>query len=402
MPYQRSTRYPELFKPGDGAVWWAFLPVAKGRRERVSTKHTDELAAHRWYLERIRRAPSEAVGAAPKKDRTLEHALAARLEWLTSARESDDPTRRKLSAETINFYEKKSKPLVNVLGADTLLSSIGHEEIRRYISVRAKTTKATTIAKELTALSMAMKLARKDGVDCARFDDIKPEDFAAVYVPKTRWLTESEVDAMLEVLNTKRRGLFAFLVMTGATFPSEVAPFRRSMLEVKTFTVRIPGTKRDTRDRTIVIPSYGRRFLDVALEGLEKEPESTFEAWTNIRGDLHDAARLLSLCAPCRAARLAWARHAKGTKRPVPGGSCKACARAKPFAPCSPNDLRRTFAQWLVRSGVPYELAAPMMGHKDTKMLQLVYGRRDATSVAGLVEIALRSAPKGARERKAG
>ncbi len=59
--------------------------------------------------------------------------------------------------------------------------------------------------------------------------------------------------------------------------------------------------------------------------------------------------------------------------------------------------------QWLVRSGVPYELVYPMAGHSSPAMLERVYGRRDAGSVAELVEMALKKAPKGARGgRKAG
>jgi hypothetical protein len=43
--------------------------------------------------------------------------------------------------------------------------------------------------------------------------------------------------------------------------------------------------------------------------------------------------------------------------------------------PCSPNDLRRTFATWLRAAGAPTELIAPTMGHADTRMVERVYGR---------------------------
>ena len=52
----------------------------------------------------------------------------------------------------------------------------------------------------------------------------------------------------------------------------------------------------------------------------------------------------------------------------------RACARAS-IPRCTPNDLRRTYSTWLRADGVPNELSAPTMGHKDTRMLDRVYAR---------------------------
>jgi hypothetical protein len=52
----------------------------------------------------------------------------------------------------------------------------------------------------------------------------------------------------------------------------------------------------------------------------------------------------------------------------------RACARAG-IQRCTPNDLRRTYSTWLRADGVPNELSAPTMGHKDTRMLDRVYAR---------------------------
>lgn len=395
--YTRHAKYRELFRPGEGSIWWAFLPRidgSKGRMVRVSTGHRDAEAAHRWYLERVR--SSALVSPSPKKDRTLFDALTARLKWLRSAQEQEDATRKKLSPETIRFYERKSKPLLAVLGGETLLSTIGHEDIRRYIVERSASAKATTIAKELTTLATAMRLARKDGVDCADFDDIKPEDFAARYVPRDRWLTEPELEAIVfgGVLLPERAAIVAWIAATGSTYPSEVRAVRKRT-HVRDYHVHIPGTKAGARDRWIVVPSHSRRFFDFAVKNL---PVEGFAAWGNIRRDLHAAAALCSRCPECRRARLAWARHEPGQSRPEE--PCVECKRTPNFAPFCPTDLRRTFAQWLVRSGVPYELAAPMMGHADTKMLEKVYGRRDVTNVATLVEGILVDAPTAARGAK--
>jgi integrase len=217
-----------------------------------------------------------------------------------------------------------------------------------------------------------------------------------LYVPRTRWLSEAEVDALIEVLPSKRAAVVAFIVATSATYPSEVTQVTRSMISGDV--VRVPGTKRSTRDRTLRVPSHGRRFLKFALKHATRQGEALFEPWSNIRGDLHDAARLLSLCPKCRENRLAWARHVEGATKPGTA-RCKACERTPTFPPLCPTDLRRTFVQWLVRSGVPYELVYPMTGHNSPRMLEQVYGKRDATAVADLVELALKKAPKTARRR---
>jgi len=52
----------------------------------------------------------------------------------------------------------------------------------------------------------------------------------------------------------------------------------------------------------------------------------------------------------------------------------RACARAG-IPRCTPNDLRRTYSTWLRADGVPNELSAPTMRHKDTRMLDRVYAR---------------------------
>lgn len=398
MPgYVRHKKFRELFKKPGSERWWAFLPnPAGGRQLREPTGHTDDRAAHAWYLERVRQRPTDP--ASHQKERSLRDALNVRIEWMTAARESDDPTRKKPAQDTIDFYGKKGRHLTRVLGADTPLSQIGHEQIREYIVQRTReTASGSTIAKELTTLSMAMRLARKDGVRCEPFRDLKPDDFAAKYVPRQRWLAETEADALLELLPAKRGAVVAFIVATGATYPSEVVPVARHMVDAKEYTVHLPGTKRELRDRTIVVPSHGRRFLDFALEHANGKGGHLFEPWSNIRGDLHDAARLLSMCPRCRDARLAWGRREAGCTK-LRAVDCRACKRQRPFPALCPTDLRRTFSQWLVRSGVPHELVAPMMGHSSPRMLQLVYGKRDAASVATLVELALRKAPKGARK----
>src|SRR5450432_477902 len=103
--------------------------------------------------------------------------------------------------------------------------------------------------------------------------------------------------------------------------------------------VHIRGTKRAARDRRIAIrhPALAS-LLTYALTHAPGQDE-LFPAWTNVRRDLH-----------------------------------LACAQTGIEA-CSPNDLRRTYAKWMRLARVPAEIVAPTMGHRDTRMVERVYGR---------------------------
>jgi Phage integrase family len=119
-------------------------------------------------------------------------------------------------------------------------------------------------------------------------------------------------------------------------------------------TVLLRGAKRKTRFRTVPIVSPAQRsLLEHALEHAGGTERALFTTWRNVRRDLAEA-----------------------------------CERAG-IERCSPNDLRRTFASWQVEAGVPLFPIAQAMGHKDTRMLERVYGRQTPQQLAGLMARAM-------------
>lgn len=89
------------------------------------------------------------------------------------------------------------------------------------------------------------------------------------------------------------------------------------------------GTKRESRERHVpaVLP-FQKSRLPYALRHLAGTDGALFRPWGNVRRDILEA-----------------------------------CKRAK-IAPCSPNDLRRTFSNWMVEAGVPLNHIAQLMGHR--------------------------------------
>src|SRR6266511_3680708 len=87
--------------------------------------------------------------------------------------------------------------------------------------------------------------------------------------------------------------------------------------------------------------------------------------------------RTVPIVSPAQHSLLAYAlEHAKGA------GEAR-------FERCSPNDLRCTFASWQVEAGVPLFPIAQAMGHKDTRMLERVYGRQMPEQLAVLMARAM-------------
>jgi len=108
-------------------------------------------------------------------------------------------------------------------------------------------------------------------------------------------------------------------------------------------------------DGAVVSPV--QRSLEYALEHAAGDGDALFQPWGNVRRDL-----------------------------------ASACERPK-IERVSPNDLRRTFANWYVAAGMPLFPIAQAMGHKDTRMLERVYGRQSPDQLAAAFSRALGLAP---------
>jgi len=328
---------------------------------------------HGWFYEHGKRvirttrcrdrAAAEAVARQWERDAADPDHAAARTATLTSAlqllltRDAEEVLAGRRSPDTVAFHRSKAGHLVRLFETDAEgrhvpfpLATLRPADVDRYISVRRGEKVAdATVAKELVVLRKSLRLAIRAGLWRGRVEEVIPVAFSAGYEPRTRALTAGEVAKLLP----DRAARAAFIVATSACWrESELA--RREDVGEGLATVLLRGTKRKTRFRTVPIVSPGQRsLLTYALEHAGGKAGALFAPWRNARRDLAQA---------CRRA---------GIER------------------CSPNDLRRTFASWQVEAGVPLFPIAQAMGHKDTRMLERVYGRQTPEQLALLMARAM-------------
>jgi len=336
-----------------GRVWYGWF-YEDGRRVVRATRCRDRAAAdwvaRQWVLDAA--DPDHAAA----RTATLTDAL-----QLLLARDEEEVQAGRRSPDTVAFHRSKAGHLVRLFetadGGGHVpfpLVRLRAANVDGYVSRRrAEKVTDATIAKELVVLRKSLRLAVRAGLWKGRVEEVIPVAFSAGYEPRTRALTAGEVGKLLHELLPDRAARVAFIVATSACWrESELA--RREDTGEGLATVLLRGTKRNTRFRTVPIVSPAQRsLLEYAVEHAQGTGGPLFRVWRNARRDLLEA-----------------------------------CERAG-IERCSPNDLRRTFASWQVEAGVPLYPIAQAMGHKDTRMLERVYGRQTPEQLAAVMARAM-------------
>lgn len=320
----------QLYKRG--RVWWLRWSEG-GQKLRESTGCTDKTAAGLV----LRRRERERADPAHHAAHTSTVAVAA----VRLLKELEKTCK---SPHTYEMYRQKARHVVRLLG-DLRLVSISHEDAMRFVTTReTEGAHPHTVHRELTTLRLVLRSAARAKEWTGDTKAIIPR-YATKYVPRTRWLTEDELLAVSAHLEPGRAAVLAFAVATSGNF-GETFAARRGDIAAAGVTVR--GTKRATRKRTVPVMGHTWPLLAYALAWADGEPPALFRPWSNMRRDV-----------------------------------AAACRRAG-VEPFTSNDLRRTCATWLVKRGVPLELAAKVLGNT-VAMLRKVYGQLDAEDVGRLV-----------------
>lgn len=245
------------------------------------------------------------------------------------------------SAATVECYQQKGGHLVRLLGMHQL-KKLHIDYVHAYAHKRLEEGAAReSVRKELVVLRSTLQLARDRGVLDRDPASLIPR-FRAPYKPRQRWLSMTELMAMLRHLEPHRQRWVLLAVFTGARL-SELESLCWGDLDFDRNQIHIRGTKTARSDRHIPLAEELAELLG-PLRGAPSEPVAG--TWHNVRRDL----------------RLA-------------------CEKGR-IDPVSPNDLRRTFASWLKQAGRDSMAVGKLLGHTSSRMVEMTYGHLDQKSLA--------------------
>ena len=325
-----------------GGTYYADYFDREGRRCRESTKTGDPVVA-RARLRELELATTDRA-AHPTED------LDASLKYFV------DVTCAGRSEGTVSCYRQKARHLSRWIGGE-IVDRIKRETIERYIASRLEEgAHRHSVHKELVVLRGALKSAKaRDRFHQAL--EVVPE-FDSGYVPRTTYHTKEQFLALADHLvpparpdanadelalreqRVANRTLYCLLIAFASPRLGEVEALRWEHVDFGRGVMRIPKGK--TISRVVAIHEVLRPWL----EACDRGSGSIVEPWSNIRRDLKAA-----------------------------------CDRAG-VPKVTPNDLRRTFASWLVQDGVSLYIVSKLLGHSSTRMVERVYGQLDDATLA--------------------
>lgn len=317
-----------LFKRTEDGTWWGDWTDARGRRQQRSLRTRDRTVAR----ERLRAAEL----AAPDADARRPQRLSEAIDYMITATCHDK------AEGTRHMYQAKGRRIATTLG-DPDIKDVTRDILSAYIQRRLNKEDAVhgkasphTVHKELITIRRALTEAHERGLLEVSPAQVMPR-FSPRYVPRERFLTVDQFERLIAQLHPTRQLWVSLAALAGMRL-GEVERLTWAGVDLAGGWVTVPGTKTAKARRRVPLTPALRARLGEPGTGL------VVERWINVRRDLEVACR----------------------KAKVP----KVTA----------NDLRRTFASWLVQAGVERLAVAHLMGHSTTRMVELVYGRLDDDS----------------------
>ncbi len=299
-------------------VWYCWGYDAHGTRWRESTKQRDRKAAEIVAREITRRRALASTVAPP----------VALRDALVKVGEADARAGR--SAATGKILLQKGRQLVAFFGADFNLVTAEKADLERYADKRCKSVSRHTVHHELGYFRRACRVSGLPWTDATM------PDLGRFYTPRDRWLPWGEYLKLHAELSPERGDYLAAYCYTGAR-RAELQRIEAYDVELNADRVHVRGTKTRAAVRwvplhPVIKPVLERRMVDHSTGPL-------FPTWDNDIRDINVAAARLKL------------------------------------AKVTPNDLRRTFCSWLANAGVSTLVAARLMGHTSTRMVERVYAQ---------------------------
>ena len=315
-----------LYRRADSPYWWTYI-YADGRRYRVSTKCTDKAAAS---IEAVR-LQRESVDPRPRSftvNQTLAAYIVERTDW---------------AERTALRHGYSAAALDRVLGTH-LTRQLTRTDLESYRATRP----ARSCEKELSFLFAALKAARRRGEVVPDLEQLRLPRLRRDTEQRMRWLTKTEVEQLTAHLRSHRSEWVWLACYTGLR-RSELNALAWAHVDLDNALLRVPGTKSKRSRRVIplsqtILPMLRRR----KAEGLPP-----VRIWKSPYETLCNAA------------------SAAAIERVIP------------------HDFRRTFASWLLQSGVGHHAIADLLGHEGMQLVRSVYAHLGASDLRAAINLLL-------------
>jgi integrase len=352
-----------------GGIWYGRVKNHLGKWVPKTLNTRDPKVADVRYRELERREADPSYKAA---NETTLHAAGDAFETSRRVKGCADGT--------MHMYGVKLGHLERLLGADTPLARLeppgGSALVDKFIATRlAEGAARNTIGKELTTLRGLLKVAKRAGKFSGDLDAVLPEGWSNDYEPRRTALTPAQVAALVQALAAPRRwtdslgreytrddtaaqwlnhaAMVAFIVATGFRL-GEARRAVRGQIDLARGLVYCAITKtrkKGKREKWVPITPVSRPLLEQVLAATAgRGAGKMFDPWANVIRDLG----IVGMQVPGLPTRLSQGRE---------------------VAWVTPNDLRRTHANWLRDAGVDTSTIADVLGHVDSRQVERVYGK---------------------------
>lgn len=226
------------------------------------------------------------------------------------------------------------------------LADVGTNFVDGFITYRRDhRISENTIAKNRGTMKSALELAKRRELWSGDLDLMFPPRFKTNYKPRRVRISHEDARRLLAHFDKlpHHKAQIAFSLATGAE-PSAIQRTFRTDLDATP--IPIHGTKTDDRERTCfrALP-WQDEYLAIAKAGMDGKKGMAFTKWHNSVRDLAAA------CVELELPRL------------------------------SLRSFRHAFMAWARDDGIPSDLVAMALGHRDTRMVMLTYDSRDGEGI---------------------
>lgn len=339
-----------------GPTWYIDVR-AKGRpRQKISTGQSTKSAAERFadaWAEQFKASVGDPTHDPENKAAS----------YSVKSAVADFRERGMKGAEgTKQMYRSKSGHWIRLLG-DIDAGTIRAVDVDRYIEARRDEGASNhTLSKELTTGRRIFEFAEAERKIGREWRAQFPTDFKPGYDPRDRWLTVEEYEKLVDYLDNPKNQY-----QKGARERWHADGTRRSLwVTVAVFTGGRLSELQGLEWKDIDWQTHGG-FLTLrsakVRHGNARKPRHIPLA-PELREVLKPIKKDVGLVFPN-----GWANPALMLTR-----TARYAGIVGPTETLNDNDLRRTFASWMLQRGATVKEVADLLGHGSTAMVEKVYG----------------------------